>query len=103
MAMPMMAASMNASAAGGEAPAAAVEEEKPVAKSEFTVKLEKIDAAQKAKVIREIKNIITGCNLVEAKKFVESAPKVVKENVPKEEAEKMKKLLESVGATVVLE
>jgi ribosomal protein L7/L12 len=41
--------------------------------------------------------------LVEAKKFVESAPKVIKENVPKDEAEKIKKLLEAIGATVTLD
>jgi ribosomal protein L7/L12 len=41
--------------------------------------------------------------LIQAKKFVEGAPKVIKENVPKDEAEKMKQLLESVGATVTLD
>lgn len=46
---------------------------------------------------------MTGSNLIEAKKFVESAPKVIKDNVPKEEAEKIKKTLEALGATVVLE
>ncbi|RUS18935.1 ClpS-like protein [Endogone sp. FLAS-F59071] len=83
--------------------AAPVEEEKAPEKTEFKVKLEVVDAAAKAKVIREIKNIIPGMNLVEAKKFVESVPKMVKENVPKEEAEKIKKTLEALGATVVLE
>ncbi|ORY41386.1 ClpS-like protein [Rhizoclosmatium globosum] len=71
--------------------------------TEFKVKLEKFDAAAKAKIIREVKNIIPGANLVEAKKFVESVPKVLKEGVPKEEAEKMKKMLEELGATVILE
>lgn len=104
MAMPMMGSPMQAAAGGAsQAAAMAAEEPKPAAKTEFAVKLEKFDAASKAKIIREIKNIIPGANLVEAKKFVESAPKVIKENVPKEEAEKIKKLLESVGATVVLE
>ncbi|RUS27943.1 39S ribosomal protein L12, mitochondrial-like protein [Jimgerdemannia flammicorona] len=83
--------------------AAPVEEEKPAEKTEFKVRLEVVDAAAKAKVIREIKSIIPGINLVEAKKFVESVPKVIKENVPKEEAEKLKKTLEALGATVVLE
>ncbi|OZJ01998.1 hypothetical protein BZG36_04724, partial [Bifiguratus adelaidae] len=83
--------------AAGGAPAAApaAEEEKPAEKSDFTVKLEKVDAASKAKVIREIKGLIPGMNLVEAKKFVEGAPKVVKEGVSKEEAEKLKKALEA--------
>ncbi|KAI9505664.1 ribosomal protein L7/L12 C-terminal domain-containing protein [Coemansia spiralis] len=78
-------------------------EEKPVEKTEFKVKLEKIDAAQKAKVIREIKNLVPDMNLVAAKKFVESVPKIVKDTVPKDEAEKIKKALEALGATVVLE
>ncbi|KAI9591059.1 ribosomal protein L7/L12 C-terminal domain-containing protein [Syncephalis fuscata] len=97
IAMPVMAAPSAAAAP------AAVEEEKVEEKTEFTVKLEKFDAATKAKVIREIKGILPGANLVEAKKFVESAPKVIRENVPKEEAEKIKKALEAVGATVGLE
>ncbi|KAG0042266.1 hypothetical protein BGZ83_000700 [Gryganskiella cystojenkinii] len=93
---------------GGAAPAQAaaaapVEEEKVAEKTEFSVKLEKFDAAAKAKLIREIKNIIPGINLVEAKKFVEGAPKVVKENLPKADAEKLKKTLEDLGATVSLE
>lgn len=86
-------------AAGGEEAA----ETKAAEKTEFKVKLEKIDTAQKAKVIREIKNMVPDMNLVAAKKFVEGAPKVVKENAPKEEAEKIKKTLEALGATVVLE
>ncbi|KAG0278060.1 hypothetical protein BGZ96_002553 [Linnemannia gamsii] len=91
---------------GAAAPAAAaapVEEEKVAEKTEFAVKLEKFDAAAKAKLIREIKNIIPGINLVEAKKFVEGAPKVVKENLNKADAEKLKKTLEDLGATVSLE
>ncbi|KAJ3125193.1 hypothetical protein HK098_000504 [Nowakowskiella sp. JEL0407] len=105
---PMMAQMAMPAAAAAPAPAAAasVEEaapEKPAEKTEFIVKLEKFDAASKAKVIREIKNINPAMNLVEAKKFVESVPKVIKESVPKEEAEKWKKALEAVGATVILE
>jgi large subunit ribosomal protein L7/L12 len=96
IAAPVMAAPVAASGA----PAA---EEKPPEKTEFTVKLEKFDAASKAKVIREIKGLLPGANLVEAKKFVESAPKVIREKVPKEEAEKIKATLEAVGATVLLE
>ncbi|KAI8097639.1 ribosomal protein L7/L12 C-terminal domain-containing protein [Halteromyces radiatus] len=82
--------------------AAAAEEEKPAEKTEFNLKIEKVDAATKAKVIREVKNL-AGLNLVEAKKFVESVPKVLKESINKEEAEKLKKALEAVGATVTLE
>ncbi|KAI9179717.1 54S ribosomal protein L12, mitochondrial [Blastocladiella emersonii ATCC 22665] len=82
--------------------AAPVEEEKPAEKAQFDIKLEKFDAASKAKVIKEVKGI-TGMSLIDAKKFVEGAPKTIKKDVPKEEAEKMKKALEAVGATIVLE
>ena len=88
------------------APAAQGEEtpqEKPAEKTLFTVKLEKIDTASKAKIIKEIKGLLPGANLIEAKKFVEGAPKVIKENLSKEEAEKIKKTLEAVGATIILE
>ncbi|KAI8621219.1 60S ribosomal protein L7/L12 [Chytriomyces sp. MP71] len=102
IAMPVAAAAP-AAATPASAPAAAAPVEEKVEQTEFKVKLEKVDAAAKAKIIREVKNIIPGINLVEAKKFVESVPKVLKENVPKEEAEKLKKMLEELGATVVLE
>ncbi|KAI8988956.1 ribosomal protein L7/L12 C-terminal domain-containing protein [Pilobolus umbonatus] len=93
---------MSMPAGGAAAPAAAAEEEKPAEKTEFNVKIDKVDAASKAKVIREVKNL-AGLNLVDAKKFVESVPKVLKENLSKEEAEKLKKALEAIGATVILE
>ncbi|KAJ3055331.1 hypothetical protein HK097_010831 [Rhizophlyctis rosea] len=102
IAMPVAAAAAPAGAPAAAA-AAAPAEEKPAAKTEFVVKLEKFDAAAKAKIIKEIKALIPGANLVEAKKFVESVPKVIRENVPKEEAEKIKKTLEALGATVLLE
>ena len=44
-----------------------------------------------------------GLSLVDSKKFVESAPKVLKENVPKEEAEKIKKTIEALGAKVSMD
>ncbi|CAG8518219.1 5932_t:CDS:2 [Paraglomus brasilianum] len=101
VAMPLP--SMVAPAAPTDAGAPAAEEEKAPEKTEFKVKLEKFDPASKTKVIREMKNILPGMNLVEAKKFVESAPKVIKESANKEEAEKIKSTLEALGATVVLE
>lgn len=91
-------------AAAAAAPAA--EAPKPVEveaeKSVFNLKLESFDAAAKAKVIREVKAML-GLNLVEAKKFVESAPKVLKEGVTKEDADKIKAALEAVGAVIKLE
>ncbi|TPX45572.1 hypothetical protein SeMB42_g00658 [Synchytrium endobioticum] len=103
---PQFAAAAAQAAAASQpaaAPAQPVEEEKEPEKTDFKVKLEKFNADAKAKIIREIKALIPGANLVEAKKFVESVPKVIREGVPKEEAEKMKKLLEGLGATVILE
>ncbi|KAI8803390.1 60S ribosomal protein L7/L12 [Cladochytrium replicatum] len=102
--MPQVAAAPQVvAAAPAAAPAEAEPAPPPKEKNEVKVKLEKIDETAKAKVIREIKTIIPGMNLVEAKKFVESIPKVIKEGVPKAEAEKMKKALEAVGAVVVFE
>jgi large subunit ribosomal protein L7/L12 len=82
-------------AAPGAAGAAAAEE-----KTEFTVEL-KDAGANKINVIKEVRTI-TGLGLKEAKDLVEGAPKVVKEGVSKEEAEKIKKQLEVAGAKVEL-
>jgi large subunit ribosomal protein L7/L12 len=81
-----------AAAAGGEA---AADE-----KSDFTVMLKEA-GDQKVAVIKAVKEI-TGLGLGEAKAIVDEAPKAVKEGVPKEEAEGMKKTLEEAGATVEL-
>ena len=84
-----------AAPAAGGAGAAAAEE-----KTEFTVEL--TDAgAQKIGVIKEVR-AITGLGLKEAKDLVEGAPKPVKENVAKDEAEKIKKQLEAAGAKVTI-
>ena len=80
------AAAMAAPAAGGAAPAA---EEK----TEFDVVLAGFDAAAKIKVIKAVREI-AGLGLAEAKAFVESAPKALKEGVSKEDAENFKKQLE---------
>lgn len=93
----------SASNAGAAAASAEVVEEKAQEQTQFKVILAAFDAAKKAKVIKEIKQLLPGANLVEAKKFVEGAPKTIQDNCPKEEAEKIKKLLESVGATITLE
>ncbi|GAB1192373.1 ribosomal protein L7/L12, C-terminal/adaptor protein ClpS-like protein [Aspergillus pseudonomiae] len=93
--------------AGGAAPAAAPAEEEEAApaaqeKTLFNLKLESIDAASKAKVIKEIKSLL-GLSLVDSKKFVESVPKVLKESVPKEDAEKIIETLKAVGAKAIME
>jgi large subunit ribosomal protein L7/L12 len=73
----------------------------PVAEqTEFSVVLESF-GADKIKVIKVVREI-TGLGLKEAKDLVEGAPKAVKENVSKDDANKFKKQLEDVGAKVAL-
>lgn len=91
-AAPMMMAGMMP-AAGSAAPAA---EEK----TEFNVELKEA-GAQKINVIKVVR-AATGLGLKEAKDLVDGAPKVVKEGLNKEEAEKLKKELEEAGAKVEL-
>ncbi|KAK7696634.1 hypothetical protein QCA50_001292 [Cerrena zonata] len=92
--------------AAGPAPVAVEEapvEEKPKEKTMFNVKLESFDAAAKPKIIREVKAMIPNLTLIDAKKFVESVPKVLKEGLAKEDAEKLKKTFVDLGGVVVLE
>jgi large subunit ribosomal protein L7/L12 len=67
-------------------------------KTEFDVILSEI-GAEKIKVIKAVREL-TSLGLTEAKAFVESAPKAVKEGVNKDEAESIKKKLEEAGAKV---
>jgi large subunit ribosomal protein L7/L12 len=86
------------------------------------VKLESFDAGAKPKIIKEVKALVPNLtlievrvlffglhffcpllNLLQAKKFVESLPRVLKEGIPKEDAEKIKKAFEVHGAIVVLD
>lgn len=93
--------------AGPVAAAPKEEEEEEAApkveKNAFTVKLVKFDDAKKITIIKELKNIIPDINLVQAKKFVEAVPQIVKADIMKEEAEKLKAALEAVGGVVELE
>jgi large subunit ribosomal protein L7/L12 len=84
-----------AGAVGGGGDAAAAEEQ-----TEFDVVLADV-GAKKIQVIKAVREI-TGLGLKEAKELVESAPKAVKEQVSKEEAEDVKKKLEEAGAGVEL-
>lgn len=89
-AAPMMMGAMPAAAG-----AAAAEE-----KSDFTVEL--TDAgANKINVIKVVREV-TGLGLKEAKDLVDGAPKAIKENAPKAEAEELKKKLEEAGGKVTL-
>lgn len=93
-------------AAAGPARAAAEDEEEAAPKkvqTSFKVKLVKFDEKQKVALIKEVKNLLEGMNLVQAKKFVESAPTIVKEDIPKEEAEKLKEALAKAGAVIEIE
>ncbi len=81
---------------GGAAPVA----EKAEEKTTFDVVL-KAAGDKKIQVIKEVRTA-TGLGLKEAKDLVEGAPKVVKESLTKEDAEKLKKTLEDQGATVEL-
>ena len=91
------AAAVAAAPAGGAAAAGAPAAE---AQTEFTVVLKEA-GANKIGVIKEVR-AITGLGLKEAKDLVEGAPKNVKENVAKAEAEDLKKKLEAAGAKVEL-
>ena len=92
-AAPMMVAGGVPGAAGGDA--GAVEE-----KTEFDVVLQSI-GDKKINVIKVVR-AHTGLGLKEAKELVDNAPSTVKEGIPKEEAEKLKKEFEEAGATVEL-
>ena len=86
MAMPM---------GGGGGAAAAVEE-----KTEFTATLTEV-GGNKINVIKVVREV-TSLGLKEAKDLVESAPKAIKEAIPKDEAEAIKKKFEEVGAKVTI-
>ncbi len=88
MAMPMMAGG-----AGGGA-AAAVEE-----KTDFTVTLASFPADKKINIIKVVREV-TNLGLKEAKDLVEAAPKPIKEGIPKDEAESIRKKFEEAGAKV---
>jgi len=90
----------NLSKASGDS--AENEGEGPV-KASYTVKLTKFDDGKKVALIKEIKKLVEGINLVEAKRFVEECPRVIKANLSKDEAEALKTQLETAGGVVKLE
>lgn len=92
-AMPVAAA---AAPVAGAAPAAVAEE-----KSEFKVTL-KDSGADKIKVIKALRSVVNGLSLTDAKNQVEGAPCVIAETAPKDDAKKMKEVLEAAGAKVEL-
>ena len=88
------------SAAAGVVVAAAGPTEAAEEKTEFDVELTEV-GGEKVKVIKVVREA-TGLGLKEAKDMVEAAPKVIKEQAAKAEAEELKKKLEEVGAKVTL-
>jgi large subunit ribosomal protein L7/L12 len=96
-AAPVAVAAAPAAGGGGEAAAAGGAEEK----DEFDVILAAA-GDKKIQVIKEVRALVAGLGLKEAKDLVDSAPKPVLEKVSKEDAEKAKAQLEEAGATVEL-
>lgn len=99
---------MGGFAGGGAAPAAPapVEEEEaaPAAqeKTLFALTLKSFDAGAKPKIIKEIKSML-GLSLVDSKKFVESAPKQMKDSVSKDESAKIIETMKGLGAVVTMD
>ena len=78
-----------------------MEEAAPKEKTHYDVELTEFDAATKVKLIKEVRGAL-GLGLKEAKETVESAPTWLKKELIKEEADKLRELLESVGGKVRL-
>lgn len=70
-------------------------------KTEFSVSLEVVPPQKKIAILKVVRSL-TGLGLKDAKSLVESAPKLLKESISKEDAEDMKKQLEDAGASVIL-
>jgi large subunit ribosomal protein L7/L12 len=95
-------------AAGGQVAAGGTEEKKEEPakaakrdKTNYDIELTGIDAAQKIKIIKEIRALLT-LGLKEAKELVESAPVTIKKEVKKEDAEALKEKLTTMGCTITL-
>ncbi len=80
-------------------PVAAAPAEEVEEKTEFDVVMTSF-GAEKVKVIKAVREIVSGLGLAEAKALVEGIPAKIKEGIAKEEAEELKKKLEEVGATI---
>jgi large subunit ribosomal protein L7/L12 len=97
-----IAAAVPVAAAAAPAAAAPTAAEPAEEKTEFTVVL-KDGGARKIQVIKVVRELLPGLGLKEAKELVESAPKAILENAPKDQAEAAKAKLEEAGATVELQ
>ena len=92
------AAPQAAVAAAGPAGAAAAPAAE--AKTQVSVFLKSAPADKKIAVIKEVRAVVPGLGLGDAKKLVEEAPKPIKENIEKAEAEEIKKKIEAAGGVV---
>ena len=89
-------------AAAGEAKAEEKKEEKAAAQTSFSVRLDGFNAADKIKVIKEVRTA-TGLGLKESKELVESAPKVLKKDMTKADCDALVAKLKEAGAKVTVE
>lgn len=96
---------MAGAVAGVAAPKEEEEEEEATqaVQTSFTVRLTKFDETKKVPLIKYMKSVMEGMNLVQAKKFVESLPAVVRSDVSKEEAEELKEGLIAAGGECTVE
>ncbi|MCJ1310583.1 hypothetical protein MMC25_004248 [Agyrium rufum] len=102
--MPMGGFSAGAAPAAQAVPTAEEEEAAPAAaeKTLFALTLKSFEPAAKPKVIKEIKSML-GLSLVDSKKFVEGAPKQMKDGVPKDDCQKIIETMKGLGAVVTME
>jgi large subunit ribosomal protein L7/L12 len=95
------AAPVAVAASAGAASATAAPVEVAAEPTEFTANLTEV-GPNKINVIKAVRELVPGLGLKEAKDLVDSAPKPIKESVPKEEAEAVREKLSAVGATVTI-
>ena len=91
----------SAAAGGGMVVAAAAPAEEVEEKTEFNVMLDEVPADKKIAILKVVRGL-TGLGLKEAKELVESAPKQIQEDMPKDSAEEAKKQIEDAGGKASL-
>jgi large subunit ribosomal protein L7/L12 len=104
--VPMNFGAMGGMPTAAQQPKEEVEEEPELpkaVKTSFKLKIVKYDETKKISLIKEMKVIDSSMNLVQAKKFIESVPQVFRENIPKDEAEKLKEQIEKAGGVCEIE
>uniref|UniRef100_T1J1G6 39S ribosomal protein L12, mitochondrial n=1 Tax=Strigamia maritima TaxID=126957 RepID=T1J1G6_STRMM len=79
------------------------EKEEKVVKSNYTVKLVKFDTSKKVQLIKEMKNLVEGMNLVQAKKFIENLPQIVRADVSEKESKELAEAIKNAGGECEIE